>query len=109
MIAATSILADHFPAVPRTQRTVNRLVDVLANKADRAVVIDITKHAGHAIDISSAARVGNRMKNGGKVGRIGEEFVFKALRGSHHWKSFTQAERLHAIEHIEYFRRLFDQ
>ena len=38
-----------------------------------------------------------------------EEFVFKALRESHHWQSFTQAERLHALEHIEYFRRLFGQ
>jgi hypothetical protein len=38
-----------------------------------------------------------------------EKFVFKALRESHHWKSFTQAERLHALEHIKYFRRLFGQ
>ncbi|MEZ6063467.1 MAG: zincin-like metallopeptidase toxin domain-containing protein [Planctomycetaceae bacterium] len=36
-----------------------------------------------------------------------EEFVFKALQESHYWKSLTAAEQKHAIEHIEYFRRLF--
>jgi hypothetical protein len=35
-----------------------------------------------------------------------EEFVFKALRESHHWKDFNSAERKHAAEQIEYFRRL---
>lgn len=36
-----------------------------------------------------------------------EEFVFKALQESHHWKSLTSEEQKHANEHIKYFRRLF--
>lgn len=35
-----------------------------------------------------------------------EEFVFKALRESHHWRLFNDAERAHALEYIEYLRRL---
>ena len=38
-----------------------------------------------------------------------EEFVFKALQENHYWKSFTDVERQHAFEHIEYFRRVFGQ
>lgn len=44
----------------------------------------------------------------GRLSRLErEEFVFRALQQSHHWKSFNDAERRHARDHIEYFQRLF--
>ena len=43
-----------------------------------------------------------------KLGKLErEEFVFKALQESNHWRFFTDAERIHASEHIEYIRRLY--
>mgnify|MGYP002635989429 FL=1 len=38
-----------------------------------------------------------------------EEFVFQTLQGNRYWKSFTEEERQHAVEHIEYFRHVFGQ
>ena len=37
-----------------------------------------------------------------------EEFVFKALQESNHWRLFNDAERAHALEYIEYIRKLFE-
>jgi len=43
-----------------------------------------------------------------KLGMLArEEFVFKALQDSNHWRLFTDAERTHALEYIEYVRRLY--
>jgi len=43
-----------------------------------------------------------------KLGKLErEEFVFKALQVSNHWRLFTDAERIHALEYIEYIRRLY--
>ena len=43
-----------------------------------------------------------------KLGKLErEEFVFKALQGSNHWQLFTDAERTHVLEYIEYIRRLY--
>ena len=36
-----------------------------------------------------------------------EEHVFAALQESNHWRLFTDAERKHALEYIEYIRRLY--
>ncbi len=36
-----------------------------------------------------------------------EEFLYKALRESHHWQLFNDAEKAHALEYIEYIRRLY--
>ena len=48
----------------------------------------------------------NTYENLSKLKR--EEFVFKALQESHHWKSFNDAEREHATAYIEYVRELFE-
>jgi hypothetical protein len=36
-----------------------------------------------------------------------EEFVFKAIRESNHWRLFNDTERAHAVEYIEYIRKLY--
>ncbi len=36
-----------------------------------------------------------------------EEFVFEALQKSNHWLRFNDAERAHALEYIEYIRKLY--
>ncbi len=36
-----------------------------------------------------------------------EEFVFEALQKSNHWRRFNDAERAHALEYIEYIRKLY--
>ncbi|MDP1560071.1 MAG: zincin-like metallopeptidase toxin domain-containing protein [Pirellulaceae bacterium] len=36
-----------------------------------------------------------------------EEFVFRALLKSNHWRLFNDSERTHALEYIEYVRRLY--
>ncbi len=41
----------------------------------------------------------------GKLAR--EEVVYAALRTSHHWRTFTEAEQTHATEYIEYLRLLY--
>ena len=38
-----------------------------------------------------------------------EEHVYKALKESHHWKYFTEAERIHAENLIEFYRRVYGQ
>jgi RHS repeat-associated protein len=43
-----------------------------------------------------------------KMGKLErEEFVFKALQESNHWRLFTDAERSHALELIKYYRKLY--
>ena len=43
-----------------------------------------------------------------KLGKLErEEFVFEASQESNHWRLFTDAERTHALEYIEYIRRLY--
>lgn len=36
-----------------------------------------------------------------------EAFTFKAMQESNHWRLFNDAERDHAVEYIEYIRKLF--
>jgi hypothetical protein len=38
-----------------------------------------------------------------------EEFVFSALQASNHWRLFTGDERAHAVEYIEYVRKLYQK
>ena len=43
-----------------------------------------------------------------KMGKLErEEFVFRALQESNHWRLFTDAERSHALELIKYYRKLY--
>lgn len=36
-----------------------------------------------------------------------EEYVFDALQKSNHWRLFNDAERQHALDYIEYMRKLY--
>ena len=36
-----------------------------------------------------------------------EEYVLRALQESNHWRLFNDAKRAHALEYIEYLRKLF--
>lgn len=72
---------------------------LLRPNATRYQIVHELKHYEH--------RLADPMKYGTLSKLEREEFVFKALQESNHWGLFNDAERAHALDYIEYLRKLY--
>jgi hypothetical protein len=72
---------------------------LLRPNATRYQVVHELKHYEHWLADPTKYGTLNKLER--------EEYVFKALQESSHWRRFNDAERTHALEYIEYLRRLY--
>jgi len=91
----------------RNPATVRNLLDfkdrsagiLLRSNVTRYELVHELKHYEHWLADPAA------YKKLGKFAR--EEFVFDALQESNHWPRFTSAKRIHALEYVNYMRKLY--
>ena len=72
---------------------------LLRSNVTRYELVHELKHYEHWLADPAA------YKKLGKLAR--EKFVFDALQESNHWPRFTTAERIHALEYVNYMRKLY--